>query len=328
MNSFTLWNKRMLMWLDKRIPSERKFQLGMDSIFIFPSKFGVLFIGLCIGLFILGSNYSNNLLLLLCFFLVSLFLINLTASYSNFSKIQLQIGRIHPIFAGEESTFPIWFSHVSEDESQLPYKGKIYLKRFQQKTHTTFDPAHATNPINLAFGELPRGKHSIPRITVESYYPLGLYRCWTHLKFKGEVIVYPKPLPLSHFPILSGHANSETSGAKSQQGQEDFETLTSYRQGDPMHRIAWKLVAKRQALVSKQFSTPLSETLWLSLNQMPTRNIEEALSYLCWLVNECHKSEVRYGLHLGNTSIEPQNGAAHREACLHALALYPNERSS
>ena len=61
-------------WLDKRIPAANEFQLSHRSIFIFPAKFGALFLALCALLFLLGTNYQNNLMLLLCYFLVALFL--------------------------------------------------------------------------------------------------------------------------------------------------------------------------------------------------------------------------------------------------------------
>lgn len=316
------WNNRILRWLDKRIPSQRRFQLGMNSIFIFPSKFGLLFIGLCIGLFLLGSNYNNNLLLVVCFFLVSLFLINLSASYSNFAKVHVQLGRVSSAFAGEDNAFPIWFTHEEDDENSLPYAGKIYIKRYQQNVQATFEPGIDANPIELPFGPLKRGKHSIPRITLESYYPLGLYRCWSHLKFQGYMLVYPKPIPYKGATSTSAQDDDSAHGLQDQWGMEDFDTLLPYRAGDPLHKISWKQLAKGQGLVSKQFNSTSSQTRWFSLADMPTQDTETALSYLSWLVIEAHKDNEVFGLKLGQQNIEPNSGSEHREACLSALALY------
>lgn len=319
------WNNRILQWLDKRIPSQRRFQLGMNSIFIFPSKFGLLFIGLCVGLFVLGSNYNNNLLLLVCFFLVSLFLINLSASYSNFAKIQVQLGRISSVFAGEDASFPIWFGHEGGDEHPLPYRGKLYVKRYQEKVQASFDPALNTNPIDMPFGTLKRGKQPVPRITLESYFPLGLYRCWSHLKFQGEIVVYPKPVRFNgYLPINSEDSDEEENekGRHDQFGMEDFETLTPYRTGEPLHKIAWKQLAKGQGLVSKQFSSTSSQWLWFSLKAIPTQDVELALSYLTWLVMDAHKRNEPFGLDLGTQKISPNTGTEHLDACLYALAMY------
>ena len=320
----SFWHSRVLRWLDKRIPARRKYQLDMSNIFIFPSKFGLLFTLLCAALFLLGSNYNNNLMLLLCFFLVSIFLINLSASYSNFAKIKVQVGRISPIFAEEEATIPLWFSHSGEQEDRIPYAGKIYIKPYGDKNHTHIDPQHHTNPATIFLSKLPRGLHTLPRITLESYYPLGLYRCWTHLQFHGEILVYPKPIPCSLNTILGDDSDEQTELQSNDSGIEDFDTLGVYQLGEPMHRIAWKQVAKGQGLVSKRFSGTSSQSIWLSLGNTSATDTEQALGQLAWSVLECNKQNLRYGLNLGSTQVQPSTGITHMDECLKALALYNN----
>ena len=68
-----VWQRNANNWLNKRIPAATRFSLNHKNIFIFPSRFGGLYLFLCLGLFILGTNYQNNLMILLCYFLVSLF---------------------------------------------------------------------------------------------------------------------------------------------------------------------------------------------------------------------------------------------------------------
>ena len=91
------WNK----WLNKRIPAATQHHLNHQNIFIFPAKFGLLFLSLCVLLFLLGTNYQNNLMLLLCYFLLAIFLVNLLASYINFARIDLQIGKCSEVFVGD-----------------------------------------------------------------------------------------------------------------------------------------------------------------------------------------------------------------------------------
>lgn len=320
----TFWQTRIQSWLNKRIPAQTLYQLDMSNIFIFPAKFGMLYLVLCLALFLLGSNYSNNLMLLLCFFLVALFLINLSASYSNFSKIRVQIGRINPIFSGEEANIPLWFSHQGEQEDKLPYYGKIHISPYREKLHTSIDPQHLTNPAHISIAGLPRGVHKLPRITLESFYPLGLYRCWTHLQFKGEVLVYPKPVPCPLNTVMAEDDGEFAELSSEESGIEDFDTLSPYQLGEPMHQIAWKQVAKGQGLISKRFSGTSSKALWLSIHQMDTSNIEQALGKLSWSVLECNKQHMRFGLDLGSVKIPPNSGITHVEDCLKALALYPS----
>ena len=110
------WQARMGRWLDNRIPKARQFSLGHKSIFIFPSKFGWLYLTLCLGIFILGTNYQNNLMQLLCFFLIALFLLNLFVAYLNFSKLSIQLGKTHHVYAGEQVQLPLWINHEEQAE--------------------------------------------------------------------------------------------------------------------------------------------------------------------------------------------------------------------
>ena len=317
----------MLIWLDKRIPSQRRFQLGMSNIFIFPSKFGMSYIFLAISMFILGNNYSNNLMLLMSFFLVGLFLVNLSSAYSNFAKIQVQIGRLKPVFAGEDVTVPLWFEHAGEHDAPLPYKGKLHLTIFGQDTWFKFDPQNLTNPATVSFVANQRGALPLPRISIQSFFPIGLYRCWTHLHFAGEVIVYPKPVPCP-IPVLNRHSDDEATESDGlDAGQEDFDTLDNHRPGEPMHLIAWKQVAKGQGLVSKRFTGSTGESAWLSLHQMPATNIETALGQLTWLALQYSTQQHTFGLDLAGQTIAPDSGNAHLESCLRAIALYSSPSS-
>lgn len=166
----------------------------------------------------------------------------------------------------------------------------------------------------------------IPRITLESFYPMGLYRCWTHLLFQSDVIIYPKPIPCQP-PALMGGDDDETNETDNHStGQEDFDTLGAYQVGEPMHQVAWKQVAKGQRMVSKRFTGASGQSIWLAINQMPTQNIEQALSHLTWLVLESNKQNHRFGLDLGTIKIPPNSGTTHMEKCLRTLALYGNSQ--
>lgn len=313
----------MERWLKRRIPDNRIFQLDMSNIFIFPSRFGLLFLLLCACLFLLGSNYNNNLMLLLCYFLVALFLVCLSASFSNFAKIRLQIGKTHPIFAGDDLNVPIWLNSANQQaDDDLPFYGKLHFRFWRQKLNCSVDPQHLTNPVNLNLSTHKRGWIEIPRITIECFYPLGLYRCWTHVKFPVEVLVYPRPLPCAIKVEEQVTGNSETETVSNVSGSDNFDALRSYQVGEPLYHVAWKQVAKNQAMVSKQFTSNQQSAVYLSLAKLPPQDIEKSLSQLCFMVLELSREHRKFGLDLGSVSIPPDEGIAHKEQCLKALALY------
>ncbi len=308
-------------WLDKRIPSANRFELDHKSIFIFPSKFGALFLFLCSGLFLLGTNYQNNLMIMLCYFLVSLFLLNLFITYVNFSKLDLQLGKTHNGFVNDSIQIPIWFNQ-SEHKKQRP-NGDLQIGFYKHANFLTLDLNDFSNPVYLALPCEARGRLELPRVTICSYYPLGLFRCWTHLKFKTSLLVYPAPIstPIS---LQNSSENPKGHGQREQtMGYDDFDSLTPYKKGEPLNHVAWKQLAKGQGMISKQFSTQQSNTGWLVLQKTSPEFIEKQLSHLCFQVMELSKNEQRFGLNLGTTQILPATGNEHQKACLEALAIYP-----
>lgn len=351
------WNK----WLNKRIPEATQHHLNHRNIFIFPAKFGLLFLSLCVLLFLLGTNYQNNLMLLMCYFLLALFLVNLLASYINFARIDLQIGKCPEVFVGDNLHIPLWLNanndgnyHVtSATKGLLHFKFQANNQQSTKETKTQHDQQNTqvdadafTNPINLSEKCHQRGKLTLSRVTVESVYPLGLYRCWTHLAFTHQITVFPKPIPCEIRLHVSEHNSAKKSGdiANEQTGHDDFSHLKAYQQGEPLNHVAWKQLAKGRGMVSKQFSSIGNHIGWLKLSLKYTNKtlshpsieleipldktgsdnaaLDKELGELCYQVIELSRIQRTFGLDLGVQCIAPNSGVGHRLTCLHALAYF------
>jgi uncharacterized protein (DUF58 family) len=319
------WQSHISGWLDKRIPPARSFQLDMRSIFIFPSKFGWLFLLLCVGLLLLGTNYQNNLMLLMCYFLLSTFLITLFTSYVNFSNTHIQLGKVQHVFVDDSMHLPIWLNaHINDTnkEHNRNSHGVYELKYIAQKNAYLVDADDLCNPIHLDYKCNKRGVLSLPRVTVSSTYPLGLFRCWTHLAFDTEILVYPKPVPCENQLIRINRANDNGAHTATNAGHDDFESLKAYQVGEPLHHVAWKQLAKGRGMISKQFASTGSQTGWLKLMPCTPATMEIRLSHLCFQVIELSRNNQTFGLDLEQNCITPNSGSAHRDACLKALAMF------
>ena len=312
------WHNRMQSWLDKRIPAAGKQRLSHQSIFIFPSKFGVGFLIMCVCLFILGTNYQNNLMLLLCYFLVALFLLNLFKSYVNFSKLDLSALPVSPIFAGHQGQIQLKLGLEKTGNITLP-SGLLLVKWWQGDAVYSYDLNQSTPHISLPTHFDKRGNHRLPRVMCYTYFPLGLYRCWTYLDFDQTQLVYPNPVPtkmtLSRIEQDDDKSNAHTPG------HDDFAALQPYRQGDTLNHVVWKQVAKGGDWVSKSFHSPLSSSGFLTL-PAHYRDLELALSHLTFQVIELSDSKAVFGLKLGEHIVNPSSGEHHRRECLALLALY------
>lgn len=342
--------KRWLTWLDKRIPANATHQLTMQSIFVLPTVFGWGFLITAIGLFLLGTNYQNNLMLLLSYTLMSLQLLALFHSYLNFARLTFKVGKISHICANEILMVP--FSVVSRDRQAkakpaglLQFSWLIYQQSPQQKTVpttttprvqsntsgsnqeintcpsvTTLDLDKDPHEFSVPLRFIQRGRYALPRLTCESVYPLGLFRCWTHLDFAQHLLVYPAPIKGCVDTVAFGNEYSRHIATT---GSEDFFALNAYKEGDPLNRVSWKHVAKNGQWVSKEFSNQQGIAQLLTLD--PTLKLEKALSHLSYHIYSLHQQQQSYGLKLANTTIAPGNSSKHKKQCLKALALYPKD---
>lgn len=300
-------------WLKKRIPPQKQHTLGQHSIFIFPSFFGLVYLLVCLFLFVLGTNYQNNLILLLTYALVGFFVTSILFSYANLSGLTLKSGHATPIHANETTQIPIYLSNCL-DRNTLTFS-------FIQQREATLNLAAEQDKVMVPFKAKQRGLINPQRVMLKSYFPLGLLRCWTHIDLSIEVLVYPAMVE-AHVPLLQLDDPTEEQ-QKNTPDHDDFAGIREYIQGESISRISWKHVARNQhKLVSKQFTSDECDPMWLSINQLRDNDVENKLCKLAHAVEYYSHQNVLFGLELNKTSIPPGMGEEHRLACLEALALW------
>ncbi len=300
-------------WLKKRIPPSQQQTLGQRSIFIFPSLFGFVYLLVCVFLFVLGTNYQNNLILLLTYALLGFFVTSILYSYANLAGLTLKSGHNDPVYVNQTSHIPIYLSHCL-DRNTLTFS-------FLQQREATLDLAAEQDKILVPYKAPQRGLINPQRVMLKSYFPLGLLRCWTHVDLAIEVLVYPAAIE-AHVPLLQVDEPIEDQ-QKNNPDMEDFAGIREYIQGESISRISWKHVARNQhKLVSKLFTSNESDPMWLSLNQLHDSDIEVKLSKLTHAVDYYSSQNLLFGLDLNKTRIPPGIGEQHRLACLEALALW------
>ena len=107
------------------------------------------------------------------------------------------------------------------------------------------------------------------------------------------------------------------------QGYDEFAGLRPYRSGDSLRHIAWKAAARDDTLLTKQFAGRADAELWLSWDALPQGfDTEQRLSHLVRWVLDADRAGLACGLRIPGCTLPIASGAAHRTACLSALALY------
>jgi uncharacterized protein (DUF58 family) len=105
-------------------------------------------------------------------------------------------------------------------------------------------------------------------------------------------------------------------------GDEDFSGLRAYEPGVPLKHMAWKVLARGGEAAVRSYSSLAAQPEWLEWSLLVGLDIEARLSQLCLWVLESDAAHRPYGLRLPGKEIAPSGGAAHRFACLRALASF------
>ncbi len=311
-------------WLDRRIPRQKKQRLSHKNIFILPSKASISFAVLVIALWLLGINYQNNLVLVLAFFLFSLIITSIFHTYKNLSGLLVEVISADPCFMGEIAHIRV---RVSGDFHSSQSYRHVVLQWAGGDEHIVSLDKQQQQLLSLTIPVQHRGWFQPPRLHIFTHYPLGLSYAWSYLAMDIEVLVYPKPLASTLSLTQCAYDDQDNDDIDYQkntaQGYSDeFAGLRQYQHGDPLRDLDWRSYARGQGLSTKMYEEYVGQALWLDWEQLSGLNREQRLSYLCAAVLHYSQTSTVYGLSLPNITIAPNQGEAHLNQVLKALALY------
>jgi uncharacterized protein (DUF58 family) len=338
-------------WLRRRhAPEAGTIVLGQRRIYILPTRQGLGFALALLVMLIGAINYNLSLGYLLVFLLAGMGLVCILHTFRNLAQLQVSAGTVSAVFAGDSALFELRLDNRSRlDRHALQARCDVRHPSGELSPGESINFAiagHARHTLRLPVATQQRGWLPLPQLVLETRYPLGLLRAWSYLRPAMQVLVYPAPatqlLPWQHPECAATEQHSQRAvAASSGSGAEDFTGLRPFRSGDAMAQIAWKQLARDDNLLSKQFSAATgaahSAVIWLDWHALPAQlDTEARLSQLCARVLQAEgagsrtggRSAARYGLRLPGCSIDPDHGAAHRAACLRALALYQPQAPS
>lgn len=314
------WRELIQRLQERRSPPSRSVTLDHSKLFILPSRAGLVFLVLIALLWLLGTNYQNNLVFALAFLLVSLFAILPVHTFANLSGVQLRLLETRPTFAGDYAEAQI---SVSRDGKRAREWIQVYWPEGGDGEQGACLDLYGSDKaeVRVALPVTRRGRLRAPRLRVESRFPLGLFRCWSRVDLDIEFLVYPRPLAAGPLPIGAVAGEGE-SGVKLK-GGDDFDGLRPYRPGDSLRQLAWKQYAAGRDLNSKDYETHADAHLWLDWDLLAGREVETRLSNLCHWALQAERAHTVYGLRMPGTTIAPSLGPDHQRQVLTALALFP-----
>lgn len=308
------FRSRFQQFMDKRLPAARSITLNQQRIFIFPSRAGLAFLVTLGVILLVAINYQTNMVFAMTFLLLSAFIVTILHTFANFTGLSITAVKAYPTFAGGTARFDI---KVSRHQHKSYYD--IVLRWPESEVSTVSLENVGDVTVSLHLPAERRGVLVPPRLLVETYYPLGLLRCWTWLALDVEAIIYPRPLPSDWQEAYGG--DTEEGEAAITEGSDDFYAFKNYQPGDPLKHIAWKPFAKGQPLQTKQFAAYREQRYWLDW-QAFAGDKEARLSAMCYWALQLEKQQQEYGVRLPGTEIAPNTGELHRDKVLKTLALF------
>jgi uncharacterized protein (DUF58 family) len=300
-----------------RAPERGRIVLGHRRVYILPARLGLMF-GATLLIMLIGSiNYVLSLGFMLTFVLAGMGVAGMVHTVRNLARLAIVPGRVEPVFAGEAAQFRLHLENAAPWE-----RPAVLLRHAPSEAQMVADvPAAGGIEVVLAIPAERRGWLPIGRLTLETRYPIGLFRAWSYIEPEMRALVYPRP-ELTPLPAASPDASAGALQA-SARGTEDYSGLRDYSPADSPRHVAWKAVARGENMLTKQFSGHAAARLWLDWALLPAGIDDETrLSRLAGWVLEAERRGLRYGLRLPGKEIEPGQGEAHRSACLSALALH------
>jgi uncharacterized protein (DUF58 family) len=266
---------------------------------------------------LVGSiNYNLSLGYVLTFLLAGLGVVAILHTFRNLVRLKVIRGRTPPVFTGERAAFHLVLAGDSERRALrlwLPDGGS-----------TTVDvPAHDSADACLYLPTTRRGWLVLPRVGIETTWPLGLIRAWAYCAPDLRCLVYPKPATKAPpLPWAAGEQGGRRTGGR---GTDDFAGLRDHHPADPPRHVAWKTAARlgdAAPLLTKQFDGAATARIWLDWQDAPGEDIEARLSVLTRWALDAHAAGLDWGLRLPARTIEPAAGEDHLQTALTALALH------
>ncbi len=303
----------------RRSPSAGEHRLTRRNVYILPTRPGMTFAAVLVVMLIAAINYQLSLGYGLTFLIAAVAVVGMLHTFRNLSTLSLRGGRAESVFAGQLAEFTL----VVRNGTRLDRYALSLMAPGMVQPEVFDAPANAEQTVSIALPTHARGWLQVPRMTLSTTYPLGLWRAWAYWQPLLRVLVYPAPetpaVPLPAKTASRGEGNAQG------QGQDDVAALRPYVAGDSPRIIAWKAMARTASdeLIAKQFDGGDVGELLLDWSMLPASlGVDARLARLTRWVLDADAAGVRYALNLPGVSIELDSGAAQRIRCLEALATW------
>ncbi|WP_395057452.1 DUF58 domain-containing protein [Polaromonas sp.] len=327
LNPFVFVRGRFQQWWQSRLPLSDSVLLTQRNVYILPTRPGLMLALTLLVLLVASINYQLNLGYLLTFLLAGSAVTGMHVCHGTLRGLVMNLIAPSAQYAGAAAIFDVKLTNTRRSIRHGIGLSVLNPADTKSGLHWSWTdvPAEGSSTVQVAFTPSRRGLHRLPTLTAETRFPLGTFRVWTIWRPAAQVLVYPAP-ERQPPPLPPGEPRSGVASATARvQSSGDFDSVRSYRRGDPLKLVMWKKAAKADdqgnGLVVRDAQQAQRHELWLDFVQAGSLDTEARLSRLCAWVLQADKLGLSYGLRLPGVQIKPSSGEAHKRLCLEALAL-------
>lgn len=214
-----------------------------------PTKEGIFFVLLSLIIGFAALNTGNNLLYVVFGITLSLVAISGFVSMINISSMDVSLDSHSDIFALTPGN--LWIS-VFNKKTFIPsysitleiQNNSYYLERIN---------SGKTERIRVRSFFKNRGLNDLPEISIATRYPFGFFKKWISMNFKsGNIVVFPRIIPTTETVQSAASSTGERISSINGRGTE-LKSLKNYSQGDNIKDIHWKISARVDKLITKEF---------------------------------------------------------------------------
>ena len=292
--------------------------INRRRIYILPSRFGFMLAAILAAMLVAGLNYNSNLALAFAFLMASMALVTMHHCNRNLLRLSVDVTPEVDAFAGREAIFEFEVrngSGVDRRDIEVRCMSGVGMGSVE---------AGESASIEVIVPVASRGVTRVKQFELRTRYPFGWFYSWTYVQ--GSLAIYVAPAPAGTRTLPSAGAQGASLHSEVR-GDEDFSGLRAYEPGVPLKHMAWKVLARGGDAAVRSYSSLAAQPEWLEWSSLEGMDVEMRLSQLCRWVLESDAAQRPYGLRIPGKEIAPSGGAAHRYACLRALAAFGTDET-
>lgn len=310
---------RLETWARPRQPEALPVRFDHRRVYVLPTRFGLFFALMLLTMGVGALNYNNNPALLLVLLLAGAANTSLLAAHLQLAGLEIATIGAEPVAAGQ----PLHLRLLARAAPGRTRRGLQVEARLASGVLASggLSLSDGNGQATLQLPTTHRGWLEPGRLRISTTRPLGMARAWAWVWPETPLLVYPAPEPQGP-PLPEGAGGN--AAARLHPTGDDIHHLRSYRRGDPRRAIAWKPSARHGSLLVREYEQQVGADVLLDWQQLSALGYEARIRRLARWVDEAEREGRRYRLLLpGHPALGPADGAAHRHACLRALALLP-----